>query len=599
VKHAKPNSKAPAGVPVHTATGALPMTRGLLSAGIELDAATEREREARLETLKGELLKMATQGDVAALIDKTLGVVLALERENERLSWRLLRALRYRFGRQSEKLSREELAQFCLALGGSEADAAAIEPLVPAPAPDGTQADQESSEEPDAKRKKRNRKVGGAIVLAPSVERVITDVPVPPGERACALCGEAKSSIGPVDHERIEFIPAKVVVRIERREQLACSACRKDVSVAPRVALAVDRRIAPSMLAKLLTQKCANGMPLDRQRRELARMGADIPDKTLASCWAYATDALEPVALVTLADVLASPIVGADDTHLKTLDRHAKGGSFRGRFWCFVGTDGTVGAQERVAYGYAQSWKAEEIQEWFSAIDGLIQCDAYAGYATECEDEDGETVVAVPDERRLGCMMHVRSKFHAALLGKDKRAAIPLKLIGDLYAIEAQCKSEGLDATARGDVRRARSVPLLDELDRWVDDMHPRLLPKAPLRQATQYAQNQRDFVRRTFDDGRFEIDNGRTERRIRPFAVGRRGFLFTGSRRGGERLAIAYTLVDNCILLGLDPQPYLQDVLTKLASGWPMRRLSELTPHRWMAEHLPEKQKTEPPERA
>jgi hypothetical protein len=156
-----------------------------------------------------------------------------------------------------------------------------------------------------------------------------------------------------------------------------------------------------------------------------------------------------------------------------------------------------------------------------------------------------------------------------------------------------------LDATARGDVRRARSVPLLDELDRWVDDMHPRLLPKAPLRQATQYAQNQRDFVRRTFDDGRFEIDNGRTERRIRPFAVGRRGFLFTGSRRGGERLAIAYTLVDNCILLGLDPQPYLQDVLTKLASGWPMRRLSELTPHRWMAEHLPEKQKTEPPERA
>ena len=80
------------------------MTRGLLSAGIELDAATEREREARLEALKGELLKMATRGDVAALIDKTLGVVLALERENERLSWRLLRALRYRFGRQSEKL---------------------------------------------------------------------------------------------------------------------------------------------------------------------------------------------------------------------------------------------------------------------------------------------------------------------------------------------------------------------------------------------------------------------------------------------------------------------------------------------------------------
>jgi len=573
------------------------MTRGLLSAGIELDAATERERETRLETLKGELLKMATRGDVAALIDKTLGVVLELERENERLSWRLLRALRYRFGRQSEKLSREELAQFCLALGGSEAEAAAPEPLVPAPPPE-TRASEQAAE-PNAKPKTRNRKTGGAIVLAPSVERIVTDVPVPADERACALCGKAKSSIGPVDHERIEFIPAKVVVYIERREQLACTACRKDVSVAPRVAPAIDRRIAPSMLAKLMTQKCANGMPLDRQRRELARMGADIPDKTIASCWAYATDALEPVALVTLADVLGSAIVGADDTHLKTLDRHAKGGSFRGRFWCFVGTDGSVGAQERVAYGYAQSWKPVEIQEWFSAIDGIVQCDAYAGYAAECEDDDGDTVIAVPDERRLGCMMHVRSKFHSALLGKDKRAAVPLKLIADLYAIEAQCKVDALDATARGDVRRARSVPLLDELDHWVDELHPRLLPKAPLHQATQYAQNQRIFVRRAFDDGRFEIDNGRTERRIRPFAVGRRGFLFTGSRRGGERLAVAYTLVDNCILLGMDPHPYLEDVLTKLGCGWPMRRLSELTPHRWLAEHLPEKQKAEPPKNA
>jgi hypothetical protein len=574
------------------------MPRGLLSAGIALDPATEREREARLETLKGELLTMATRGDVAALIDKTLGVVLALERENERLSWRLLRALRYRFGRQSEKLSPEQLAQFCLALGGSEAEAAAPQPLVPTPAPEAP-AGQESSAQPEPKPKKtRDRKTGGAIVLAPSIERVVTDVAVPSDESACALCGEAKSPMGPVDHERIEFVPAKVVVHIERREQLACSACRKDVSVAPRVEPAVDRRIAPSMLAKFMTQKCANGMPLDRQRRELVRMGADIPEKTIASCWAYATDALEPVALVTLADVLGSTIVGADDTHLKTLDRHAKGGVFRGRFWCFVGTDGSVGAQERVAYGYAPSWKAEEIQEWFSAIDGVVQCDAYAGYSAPCEGDDGETVVAVPDDRRLGCMMHVRSKFHAALLGKDKRAAVPLALISDIYAIEAECKSQGLDATARGDVRRARSIPLLDKLDAWVDDLHPKLLPKAPLREATQYAINQRVFVRRAFDDGRFEIDNGRTERRIRPFAVGRRGFLFTGSRRGGERLAVAYTLVDNCILLGVDPQVYLQDVLTKLACGWPMRRLSELTPHRWAAEHLSEKREAETPAR-
>jgi transposase len=67
---------------------------------------------------------------------------------------------------------------------------------------------------------------------------------------------------------------------------------------------------------------------------------------------------------------------------------------------------------------------------------------------------------------------------------------------------------------------------------------------------------------------------------------VGRRNFLFTGSVRGGERLAVAYTLVDNCLLLGLDPQHYLEDVLIKIESGWPMARLSELTPARWALKH-------------
>jgi hypothetical protein len=106
------------------------------------------------------------------------------------------------------------------------------------------------------------------------------------------------------------------------------------------------------------------------------------------------------------------------------------------------------------------------------------------------------------------------------------------------------------------------------------------------LRTATTYAINQRAYLHRCFEDGRFEIDNGRVERRIRPFAVGRRNFLLTGSTRGGERLAVAYTLVDNGLLLGLDPRRYLEDVLVKVAAGWPLRRLVELSPARWAIEH-------------
>jgi hypothetical protein len=226
-----------------------------------------------------------------------------------------------------------------------------------------------------------------------------------------------------------------------------------------------------------------------------------------------------------------------------------------------------------VAYGYTSSWNAEEIADWFSSIDGWIQCDGYAGYSSEVEDDDGETSIAVPDDRRLGCGMHIRSKFHAALLAKDRRAVIPLKFFADLYLIEAECKADGVDAKTRGEIRRVRSLPILNQLDTWVDSTHPALLPKSPLRRATTYAINQRLFFHRCFSDGAFEIDNGRTERRIR-----------TGSVRGGERLAVAYTLVDNCLILGIDPRRYLQDTIDKLERGHALSRMSELTPANWAA---------------
>jgi transposase len=565
--------------------GALPVSRDLLSAGIELDADIEVERQHRMEALKAELCAMAAQGNFANAIDRMMGIVLGLEQDNERMSWRLLRALRYRFGRNTEKLAPGELKQLYLALGGdAAAPTPAGGPLVPVPtAPtEELNADGETTA-PHTSKKRRKRKVGGATVVDDKVEKIVTKVPVPEEERTCALCGGAKTVFETVEHQRIEFVPAKVVLHIEQREKMTCLACRKDVSIAPRIqAPAVIRKVGSSFLAKLLADKCALCFPVDRQRRDFDRMGLHMPDKTLASYWAYGTDILSPVALSVTGGVFASHTVGADDSHLKTLDRTAKNGVFRAHLWCFVGTDGTVGGRETVAYGYTPSWNAEEIADWFSSIDGWIQCDGYAGYSSEVEDDDGETLVAVPDDRRLGCGMHIRSKFHAALLAKDRRAVIPLKFFADLYLIEAECKAAGADAKTRGEIRRERSLPILDQLDAWVDSTHPKLLPKSPLRRATTYAINQRPFFRRCFSDGAFEIDNGRTERRIRNYAVGRRNFLFTGSVRGGERLAVAYTLVDNCLILGIDPRRYLQDTIDKLERGHALSRMSELTPARW-----------------
>jgi hypothetical protein len=207
------------------ASGALPMPRSLLTAGIALDPETERERELRMEELKGELGRMLALGKGAAVIDRVLSLVIDLERENERFAWRLLRELRYRFGRQTEKLSREELSQFFLALGGDEACAKNTELVVPVPA---APCESETSE-PEAPnedkpskppKKPPAREPGGGIKIASFVERHVVEVPVPPEERICSLCGAQKKVCGHVRHERIVFVPAKIEVHEEVREML-------------------------------------------------------------------------------------------------------------------------------------------------------------------------------------------------------------------------------------------------------------------------------------------------------------------------------------------------------------------------------------------
>jgi transposase len=103
-------------------------------------------------------------------------------------------------------------------------------------------------------KKKRNRKVGGATVIDDKIERNLIKIPVPDEEKICALCGGPKTIFSTVTHERIEFVPAKIILRVEERDKMTCLACHKDVSVAPRTTTpSVVRKVDSSFLAELLT----------------------------------------------------------------------------------------------------------------------------------------------------------------------------------------------------------------------------------------------------------------------------------------------------------------------------------------------------------
>ena len=82
-------------------------------------------------------------------------------------------------------------------------------------------------------------------------------------------------------------------------------------------------------------------------------------------------------------------------------------------------------------------------------------------------------------------------------------------------------------------------------------------------------------------EDGRIPIDNNACERAIRPIAIGRRNWLFTGSPRGGRAAAVAYTLIESYRIAKIDIVSYLADVLVRVATH-PASRVEELLPDRW-----------------
>lgn len=192
--------------------------------------------------------------------------------------------------------------------------------------------------------------------------------------------------------------------------------------------------------------------------------------------------------------------------------------------------------------------------------------------------------------------MHIRSKFEKAAKTDDTRAVISLSYFKKTYRVEATCKQELLSSDARQPRREAESLSAVDELYEWIHALHPGLVPKTPLHKATQYAIGEETMWRRYFTDGRFEIDNGEVERQLRRVALGRKNYLFAGSDKGAERLAVAYTVFGSCHMRGIDPLAWATDVIAKLQDGWPLSRLDELLPDRWV--HLRSRRSSTRPHR-
>ena len=478
----------------------------------------------------------------------------------------IARLKRWRYGRSAERID-QALLQLQLAL----------DDLQPLPEPQGPGQESlplEESTQASSKRPLRLRRVSRALPAHLPRETIVHA----PASCTCPDCGAAMRKLGEDISEQLDFLPGTFKVLVHVRPKLSCGHCSRVIQL-PAPSRPIERALpAAGLLAQVIVAKYADHCPLYRQASIYRRSGVELDRATLAEWVAGASWLLDPLVDTLGHYVLAPGKVHAGDTPVPVLDP-GRGKTKTARLWTYVRDDRPAGSRDPPAvwYRYSPDRKAEHPRAHLRAFHGILQADAYSGFAALYQ---GERIL------EASCWAHARRKFYDIYVANHSPiAAEAIARIGALYAIEREIR--GRLPSERVAVRQQHAGPLLDELHAWLSATLRTVSAKSPLAGAIHYALVRWGALTRYRDDGRIEIDNNSAERSIRPIVLGRRNYLFAGSDTGGERAANIYSLIGTAMLNAMDPYLYLRHVLERIAEH-PIKRIEELLP--WnVAAKLPE----------
>jgi transposase len=469
---------------------------------------------------------------------------------NDKLIHELAIHKRHRFGRRSETINPDQAS---LLDELSDADIAAIETELATTAPVAPAV-------PGTKQQPKRK------ALPPELPRTL--ITHEPDNTQCQ-CGCQLKRIGEDVSEKLDYTPGEFTVERHVRGKWACDACETLIQ-APVPAQVIDKGIPTSgLLAHVLVAKFGDHLPLYRQESIFERAGHAIPRSTLAQWVGRCGVALQPLVDALREDLLKQTILHADETPVPML-APGKKKTHQAYVWAYAST--RFDSLQAVIYEFAPSRAGKHARAFLQGWQGKLVCDDFAGY--KAGFAQGITEV--------GCWAHARRKFydlHAS--GKSTIAEQALAYIGRLYEIEAEAKT--LSPPERKAIRQAEAAPVIDELYNWLIAQRQRVPKGSATSKAIQYSLKRWQALVRYLDDGSIPIDNNWVENQVRPWALGRKNWLFAGSLRSGQRGAAIMSLIQSAKLNGHDPYVYLKDVLQRL----PTQRasaISELLPHKWVA---------------
>jgi len=351
--------------------------------------------------------------------------------------------------------------------------------------------------------------------------------------------------------------------------------------------LPVESQILPKSMATsglaayILISKFVDHLPFYRQEKQFARIGVDISRSSMCSWSMKVAEQCRPILNLLQDELLSGFYVNVDETTLQVLKEKGRSPTSKSYMWVFRRGDPD---NPVLIYKYAETRSGDIAVEFLRGFEGYVQTDGYSGYIF-LDSQKGVI--------HVGCWAHARRKFTEVVKAQGKKskksgsAHIGLKYVRELYKLEKEAKVKGLSPEEIYAMRQEKARPILEDFKKWLEKRLPQTPPKGLLGQAIAYCLNHWNALMAYLKDGHLAMDNNAAENAIRPFVVGRKNWLFSGTPEGAEASAMFYSLIETAKANGLEPYSYLRHIFEKLPFAKKLEDYEALLPWNLNAKEL------------
>jgi transposase len=406
----------------------------------------------------------------------------------------------------------------------------------------------------------------GPKPLDPALAREVIQVPAPDLKKL--ICPATGAPMKPGFIERLEVLARRAPeFYVKAYERVVFVSPAKTAPVySPWPADVLPRaRVHASVVAYVAAAHYCEHLPFNRIQQHLARVGVDLPRVCQVSLMAQLHELSEPLVLAQKKEVFAGGYIQLDATPIDLCDSARPGAVREATLWAYRSKSGAV-------------WFEYQTSKSPAHPDATLRQMNFRGYCQTDAAKGLESIGPPGEVTSLGCHAHSRRYFFDAHQAGDPRAQWYLEQFGKLFRVERLAQRYGRREVLRRRFSRPIFAAMLDQAEAHAEVA----LAHTDLGTAVRYLLDQQERLERCLTTPVAEISNNGVERAIRPLKLGAKNWLFIGDPSAGPRLANVFTLVENCRLLGVDPERYLIDIIGRLGD-YPAAKINDLLPSHWV----------------